>query len=390
MARTYRVRGIPLEWDADRLRAFLEAENNSPANTPLVGSLAHEIHRRSQTATISFPSGSELPNRQVRLPASNSLSRPQFITIDDDFLGITTLYMPPSQHHRVDVIALSGLGGHAFGSFKERGGDHMWIRDALPYDLTVGNAESSGIGRVMIYGYDSAVKNSNSFQNLEDLAICFHNSLLALIDVTDSTIGKPIIFVAHSLGGLILKQMLILLSKSEGDGHSRFLKSIYGIAFFGVPHDGMDITSLIPMATDNPNRPLVESLSRINPQIIPMLRRDFHHTLGEKNDSEVIYFYETRESPTAQEDAEGEWRMNGPNAVLVTKASATHGRYWEDGPDHICAIDRTHSDMVKFGPQDHEYDKVLQRLLGVVRRALLAPQRRARNPHANTHMQAGE
>lgn len=74
----------------------------------------------------------------------------------------------------------------------------------------------------------------------------------------------------------------------------------------------------------------------------------------------------------------------------MTKVSATHGRYWEDGQEHICAIDRTHSELVKFGPQDHEYDKVLQRLLGVARRALLKPQRHPRNPHTNTHMQAGE
>ena len=83
----------------------------------------------------------------------------------------------------------------------------MWIRDALPYDLTVGHAESPGIGRVMIYGYDSAVENSNNFQNLEDLATSFRHSLLALTNVTGGITAKPIIFIAHSLGGLILKQV---------------------------------------------------------------------------------------------------------------------------------------------------------------------------------------
>ncbi len=34
------------------------------------------------------------------------------------------------------IIAISGLGGHAFGSFKERGGEYMWLQDCLPYDLT--------------------------------------------------------------------------------------------------------------------------------------------------------------------------------------------------------------------------------------------------------------
>jgi hypothetical protein len=90
-----------------------------------------------------------------------------------------------------------------------------------------------------------------------------------------------------------------------------------------------------------------------------------------------------------EKDGDDTWRMNGPNTVLVTKASATHGRYWEEGPEHMCAIARTHSEMVKFEPQDHEYDKVLSRLLGVARRAHLAPKRREQNPQINTSTQLG-
>ena len=59
--------------------------------------------------------------------------------------------------------------------------------------------------------------------------------------------------------------------------------------------------------------------------------------------------------------------------MLVTELSATHGRHWEDRPEYIYAIDRTHSEMVKFGPQDHEYEKVLQYLRDLARRVLIAP-----------------
>lgn len=62
--------------------------------------------------------------------------------------------------------------------------------------------------------------------------------------------------------------------------------------------------------------------------------------------------------------------MKGPAAVLVTKSSATHCRPWEIGPEHICAIARTHSSMVKFRPQDNDYDNVRERLKGLARRAL--------------------
>ncbi len=66
--------------------------------------------------------------------------------------------------------------------------------------------------------------------------------------------------------------------------------------------------------------------------------------------------------------------MAGPPAVLVSKTSATNCRPWEDGPEHICAINRTHSEMVKFRPQDHDYDKALLQIQGLVQRAMAQSQ----------------
>jgi hypothetical protein len=70
---------------------------------------------------------------------------------DDNFYGITTLFAPPVEDHKVDVVAISGLGGHAFGCFKERDENYMWLRDALPFDLTREDTYRP-MARVMIYG----------------------------------------------------------------------------------------------------------------------------------------------------------------------------------------------------------------------------------------------
>ncbi|KAF6517107.1 hypothetical protein HZS61_002668 [Fusarium oxysporum f. sp. conglutinans] len=285
----------------------------------------------------------------------------RYLVIDNAFLGITPLYSPHPEYHKVDIIAIPGLGGHPFGSFKERDGNHMWLRDSLPNDLTHEDT-TAPIARVMIYGYGSSVANSNNFQNLEDLSTSFYNSLLAL---ARAPTAKPIIFVAHSLGGLIVKQ-----SKNEDD--LKLVKATYGIVFFGVPHDGMDISSLIPMVRDGPNRFLIESISHVNSQILSIQQREFHAALGDQGDSEIFCFYETEKSPTAHKDENGDWSMLGPKACLVTKSSATHCRSWERGPEHTCAISRTHSEMVKFGPQDHEYHKARERLIGLARRAVVA------------------
>ncbi|KAH8694740.1 hypothetical protein BGZ61DRAFT_532780 [Ilyonectria robusta] len=233
-SKTFRVRGVPLDWDSNKLQHFLEEDDSS--SRPVVKSLAVEIGGRSSTATVTFQ------NVPVRLQTPQT-------SLED---------------HKVDIIAISGLGGHAFGSFKERNGDHMWLRDALPHDLTWETSDCP-MARVMIYGYESTVAGSNNMQNLEDLATSFHTSLLEL---PRGLTTRPIILVAHSLGGLIVKQALISMSRSKNEADTTLVRAVYGIVFFGVPHDGMDISSLIPMVGNGPNRPLIESIDRFNSMIL--------------------------------------------------------------------------------------------------------------------------
>ncbi|KJZ70126.1 hypothetical protein HIM_10496 [Hirsutella minnesotensis 3608] len=368
--KTFRVRGVPLDWDSGRLQIFLQEGESIPT----VKSLAREIHSRSSSGTVIYRDlpAALSPNltkpRTLCLPKPPEMhtTRPKSLTLDADFLGMTTLFAPPEDDHKVDVIAISGLGGHAFGSFKDRGGEHMWLRDALPYDLRSEDTDRP-MARLMTFGYDSAVAESQSMQNLEDLATAFHNSILPL---ASSSQIKPILFIAHSLGGLIVKQMLISLARSENEDDQKIVQAVYGIVFFGVPHDGMDISSLLPMVGEGPNMFLVQSISQINSQILSIQQRDFHAVLGAEGKSEIVCFYETLQSPTAKKDENGNWAMTGPPAVLVTKPSATHCRPWEDGPEHMCAVARSHSEMVKFGPNDPEYDKACERLRGLARRAV--------------------
>ncbi|OPB40304.1 hypothetical protein A0O28_0003830 [Trichoderma guizhouense] len=373
---TYRVSGVPLDWDDDKLRTFLMRMELAEVMT--IDSIAKEANIESKTATVTLANSNlqHSPGKSHQFYLSEEyhndiLNLDRSLSVENDFIGLTTLYAPPPRDHKIDVIALSGLGGHAFGSFKERGGTHMWLRDSLPHHIT-SETDNRPMARLMIYGYESAVAQSKSFQNLEDLATVFHSSLLAL---AAGPTTRPIILIGHSLGGLIIKQALIALSRSSISDDQKLIRAVYGVIFFGTPHDGMDISSLIPMVGDGPNRFLVESISRINSQIISMQQRDFHRALGKKGDSEVFCFYETLESPTAQRDKRDVWKMIGPTTVLVTKSSATHCRPWEDGSEHICAIARTHSDMVKFGPHDPDYRNVWLRLRALSRRAIRARDR---------------
>jgi hypothetical protein len=90
-----------------------------------------------------------------------------------------------------------------------------------------------------------------------------------------------------------------LIEMKHGDESDRAnLKSVYGILFFGVLSQGMNIESLVPMVENQPNRFFLESLSKVTNGLraqIQNFRQVFPFT-----DSRIISFYETKQSPPAR------------------------------------------------------------------------------------------
>ncbi|KAH7024901.1 uncharacterized protein B0I36DRAFT_424605 [Microdochium trichocladiopsis] len=364
---TWRVRGLDLRCSDDCLRRLLSEDDQGCADCT-VHSLATEHHGHSQTATVSFTNG-EATVAESLPPCTNHTGQYGSPALDDEFLGFTTLFAPPPEDHKIDIVAISGLGGHAFGSFKECGGEHMWLRDALPRHI-VNQETGRPMARVLIYGYLSRVAASKSMQNVDDIAGPFREQLSGL--TPPGAVARPVVFISHSLGGLVLKEAIISLAASSDADAERVRRTIYGLVFFGVPHAGMDNASLMTMAGKGPNRELVLSIGQTNSQFLTRQQRHFPgalETMGPQR-REVFCFYETLESPTAVK-TDGRWTMTGLSSILVSVTSATQCLL--DTPDkqnHTCAIDRTHSEIVKFAAQDPWYDVVLQRLLRISRRAI--------------------
>ena len=75
------------------------------------------------------------------------------IVFDQNFHGLTQLYNPTvdSTEITADVVAITGLDGHAYGSWSGGNPKRMWLRDFLSEDLPK--------CRVMIYGYNSKLSN---------------------------------------------------------------------------------------------------------------------------------------------------------------------------------------------------------------------------------------
>jgi hypothetical protein len=80
------------------------------------------------------------------------------------------------------------------------------------------------------------------------------------------------------------------------------LNSTYGALFFGVPSQGLDISSLIPMVKNQSNRYFLESLGKES-DLLRKQSRAFAKAFPFR-DSELYCFYETLMSPTAIEVSE--------------------------------------------------------------------------------------
>ncbi|KAG8779363.1 hypothetical protein FRC16_003451, partial [Serendipita sp. 398] len=141
------------------------------------------------------------------------------------------LELAAGQDPIVDIVAIHGLDGHREQSWTAEDGT-LWLRDLLPTDLPH--------ARVLTYGYDA---DTRSFSHTSTRTIFRHAEAFAedLSQLRRTHPERPIIFLAHSLGGIILKKALILCHGDdlETDRNLRDIStSTLAVLFFGTPHSG--------------------------------------------------------------------------------------------------------------------------------------------------------
>lgn len=189
---------------------------------------------------------------------------------------------------RKSCIAISGLASHAFGSWKQRGNSNfMWLRDKLPLDMP--------FTRSIIYGYDTRLLNSESFQGIDDLAMSFFSHFRAIS--APNTAPRSLVFFAHSLGGVTLKRAIAAAANS-GEDENAVLSNIRMIFFFGVPNQGMYTSHLLAMTGSQPNEQLIKDLSRDSDYLA---RLDIQFSgLAVFREMRFISVYETKRSRTTK------------------------------------------------------------------------------------------
>ncbi|TVY38555.1 Protein SERAC1 [Lachnellula occidentalis] len=133
--------------------------------------------------------------------------------------------VPP---HCIDIVAIHGITGDAHETWTHANGK-LWLRDFVPQNLPG--------ARVFTFGYPGDVFRSlNSFDNWA------RQLLKDLTNVrTGKEKGRPLIFVCHSMGGIVLKKALTTARLGNYDDIS---SAVEGIMFFATPHRGSDSASL--------------------------------------------------------------------------------------------------------------------------------------------------
>ncbi|KAI1126623.1 hypothetical protein F5Y10DRAFT_209678 [Nemania abortiva] len=127
----------------------------------------------------------------------------------------------------VDVFAIHGLGSNpdSAWTYRDKITETRWLKDVLPKEEGLSNM------RVVMVNH-----RTQWFANTVDASFEDHAEMI-LKDIESVRKGdkhRPIIFIAHSFGGLLLKQTLILAQLRS----SPVAIMTRGILFLGVPHSG--------------------------------------------------------------------------------------------------------------------------------------------------------
>ena len=110
-----------------------------------------------------------------------------------------------------------------------------WPRHLLPETLPT--------ARVLVYGYDSKIGHALGTPISQNTVYDIASDLLKSLEANRrSQPSRPLVFIAHSLGGIIGKEAL---RQAHGcETHHHHLRQIYestaAILFFGTPHGGAD------------------------------------------------------------------------------------------------------------------------------------------------------
>lgn len=161
------------------------------------------------------------------------------------------------------IVAVHGLDEDLTEAWTDPGTRTLWLRDLLPDTLSA--------ARVLTFGYNA---NSKSFYGHSSAERIQQHAQTLVADLQadralENCLKRPIVFICHGLGGILVKKALAY-SSTRTSKHIEHLYSVfastYAILFFGTPHQGTDKESWLAIA--HAETPRQRSQPRFDTQLL--------------------------------------------------------------------------------------------------------------------------
>jgi len=246
----------------------------------------------------------------------------------------------------------------------------FWPRDMLPLDCPR--------SRVLVFGYDSKVTKYMQASTNKNTILSHGKDLLFALS-RERQLDRPLILVAHSLGGIVVKEMLAQSSTATDDGLKNIVDSTSSVIFLGTPHRG------------SPGLAAVGEWAR-----------SFVGTLGMESNDAILnaLSLKTTDLERAQESFSSIWLkhdfrvktfqeglgLTGVNiSVFGNKVVPDHSSLIGDARERAETIQADHRDMCRFtGPGDPNYAKLSGELVAVYESLVSLTEQKV---HDNGHIQ---
>ncbi|OBR03258.1 LipA and NB-ARC domain-containing protein [Colletotrichum higginsianum IMI 349063] len=268
-----------------------------------------------------------------------------------------------------DIVFVHGLTGNRETTWTDKSTGVFWpahlLKDEVPRT------------RIVTFGYDADVVHfwaAASQNRVRNHAVNLINAISQLRERTD-TEDRPVIFVVHSLGGLIFEDAM-LASRNSAEAHIRSVyDSTAGVCFMGTPHCGSTLAGWatvfgqIATVVKKTNTSILKVLEPES-EVLALIQGDFHTMLRNRADQgrpplKMTCFYE-------------ELPVKGAGEI-VPKHSAILPAYNSIG------IHKNHMDMTKFSSaEDPGYLSVSTEILRWVRAIQKAQRSAAAAPTASS------
>ncbi|XP_001371172.1 protein SERAC1 isoform X2 [Monodelphis domestica] len=212
--------------------------------------------------------------------------------------GVFVLYPQyrSSQPIKADVLFIHGLMGAAFKTWRQQDSDKFEIEKASDEESYTQCWPQTWLAsdcpalRIISVEYDTSLSDWRAKCPVERKSIAYRSDELLRKLRTAGVGDRPLIWVSHSMGGLLVKKMLVDASKKPE--LNTLINNTRGIIFYSVPHHGSHLAEysvnikylLFPSVE-------VKELSKDSPAL-KELQEDFLKFAKDKN-FQVLNFVET-------------------------------------------------------------------------------------------------